>query len=149
MEMLLTVIVSWLSINFGLPATYEHPDVRLIDQAGMVDVRASMLSAEDEERLRATVNQGNGFVALYDDISQTIYLPQDWSAASQADVSVLVHEMVHHLQNSANLTHACEEARERSAYEAQARWLEHVGTTLEHEFELDAMSMLFLTKCYY
>lgn len=149
MDTFLTVVVTWLSINFGLPAIYDHPEVRLIDQNTMVELRVSGLDAEDAAKFRNTMAQGHRIIAFYGDETRTIYLPEDWSAASPGDVSVLVHEMVHHLQNVGNIPQECEEGRERPAYLAQAHWLELVGTTLEDEFELDAMTLHFLTRCWH
>ena len=148
MDALLTVITTWLSINFGLPSVVDHPQVQFVDPPQMFDVHTSHLSADDIAKLRSAEDAGINLIAVYDDRSRTIYLPADWSASSPADVSVLVHEMVHHLQRFDEKTFACAEEREKPAYAAQARWLEHVGTSLEEEFELDAMSLLFLTKCY-
>ena len=42
-------------------------------------------------------------VAVYDDATRTIYLAEGWSGATRAELSVLVHEMVHHLQSRAQL----------------------------------------------
>ena len=115
----------------------------------MFDVHTSRLSDEEIANMRSAGNIGSDLHAVYDDRSRTIYLPADWSASSPADVSMLVHEMVHHLQRFDDVTFACAEAREKLAYEAQAGWLELVGASLEQEFELDPMSLLFLTKCYH
>jgi hypothetical protein len=42
-------------------------------------------------------------VAAYDDEMKTIYLPEGWTGATPAERSVLVHPMVHHLQNLGKL----------------------------------------------
>lgn len=85
--------------------------------------------------------------AVYDDRSRTIYLPEGWPADSPADVSILVHELVHHLQNVGGLTYACLQARERPTYQAQARWLDLFGATLANEFGIDATTVLVRTTC--
>lgn len=153
MDKLIATIVVWLSANFGLPEPANHPNVELVDQQDLIEVRAAVLETEEEKaKLRAALGQdgdGHGFVALYDDTSQTIYLPNDWSASSPVDVSILVHEMVHHLQNVEGIDYPCEEGREYPAYEAQQKWLANAGTSLEQEFELDAMTLLILTKCWF
>jgi hypothetical protein len=87
--------------------------------------------------------------AIYDDASRTIYLPEQWTGATPAEVSLLVHELVHHLQNVAGLKFDCAEAREKLAYSAQARWLELFGKTLVDEFSLDPMTVLVRTNCFY
>lgn len=149
MDSLLTVITIWLSTNFGLPAVNDHPQLRFVDPPQMFEAYTSALSNDEIANLRKAETSGSDLIAVYDDKSRTIYLPADWSASSPADVSILVHEMVHHLQRFDEITFQCAEDREKTAYEAQAQWLNLLGTTLEQEFELDEMSLLFLTKCYY
>ena len=60
---------------------------------------------------------------------------------------MLVHEMVHHIQNRAKLKYACPEQREKLAYEAQERWLARFGPSLESEFELDPFTRLLHVNC--
>ena len=96
-------------------------------------------------RLRRRVSQD--IVAVYDDKRRTIYLPEEWTGETPAEMSVLVHEMVHHLQNEAYTKFPCPQAREQLAYAAQQRWLEAHGRTLEDEFRLDPMTLLVTTRC--
>lgn len=153
MDTLIASIIIWLSANVGLPETSHHPTVKLVSPHDLIEARAAILDSEEEKaKLRAALGQednSHGFVALYDDSSQTIYLPQNWSAASPVDVSVLVHEMAHHLQNVGAIDYPCEEGREYPAYQAQQMWLKNAGTTLEREFDIDAMTLLVLTKCWF
>jgi hypothetical protein len=121
MEGTLTAIAAWLSFNLMLPPVYDHPQVDF----------ASLSKVE----------------AFYDDATRTIYLPQGWTGRSPAELSVLVHEMVHHVQNVAGLTYACREERERIAYAAQKQWLALFGRDLMREFEIDPMTLLVRTNC--
>jgi uncharacterized protein DUF6647 len=153
MQALLTVIVTWLSISFGLPTNYEHPRVELVSAAEMADVRHSRVASRLPDRIAAETAPsappefGHEVHAIYDDGSRTIYLPAEWTVATPAEVSLLVHELVHHLQNVTGLTYDCPEAREKPAYRAQARWLELFGKNLADEFGLDAMTILLRTSC--
>ena len=149
MDALMTVIITWLSMNYGLPLVQDLPQVQFVDPPQMYEVHISRLTNDEIALLRNAGQTGDDLVAVYDDRSRTIYLPANWSASSPADVSVLVHEMVHHLQRFDDEIFACAEAREKPAYKAQADWLNLIGKSLEQEFELDAMSLLFLTKCYH
>ena len=88
-------------------------------------------------------------MAVYSDATQTIYLPEGWTGRSPAELSVLVHELVHHVQNVAGLKYACPQEREKLAYEAQERWLGLFGHSLERDFELDGFSLLVKTRCFY
>lgn len=150
MDELQTSIVLWLSSGFNLPVNFDHPEVKLVDRHSMIEVRASVLNLEeDKAKLRGAAVHGQSIVALYDDESRIIYLDQSWSALSPIDVSVLVHEMVHHLQNLGGVNYPCEAAREHPAYHAQKQWLEEAGISLEEALEIDAMTLLVLTKCWF
>ena len=153
MEPLLTTIVLWLSVNFGLPASYEHPRVEYVPPAKMAAVRYSRLAALQPDRFASEAGRsaapevGHDVYAIYDSASRTIYLPERWHGASPADVSLLVHEMVHHLQNVANEKFMCPQEREKDAYKAQREWLALFGRTLEQEFKIDPMTVLVRTNC--
>ena len=142
MQALLAVIVTWLSVNFGLSAVDEHPRVVFVAAAQMAEARHSRLDSDG-----AGAEFGHGVHAFYDDRSRTIYLREEWAGTTPADVSLLVHELTHHVQNVAGLTYDCPEAREAPAYRAQARWLELFGKNLADEFGLDAMTILLRTSC--
>ena len=121
MEPALTTIAAWLTFNLMLPPVYEHPRIEF-----------SALSKVE---------------AFYDDATRTIYLPKGWSGRSPAELSVLVHEMVHHVQNVAGLTYACREEREKIAYAAQRQWLALFGRDLMREFKIDPLTLLVRTNC--
>jgi hypothetical protein len=144
----LTAITTWLAENFDLPAG-DHPRIELASPARITAFRyrgfAQPQTAAGADR--AMLDSGREIVAVYDDASRTIYLPEGWSGTTPAELSVLVHEMVHHLQNGANLKYECPQAREKVAYTAQERWLGRFGHSLESEFELDPFTLLVRTRC--
>jgi len=155
MQELLTVIASWLVITFGLPASDEFPRVVFASPAKMAEVRydrleaAASASAGVESGQPVAPDSFQDVHAMYDEQGGTIYLPAAWAVDSPADVSVLVHELVHYLQHSGETKFACPQARERLAYQAQARWLELFGTSLSDEFGIDATTILVRTTCVY
>jgi hypothetical protein len=51
-------------------------------------------------------------------------------------LSVLVHELAHHLQNVGDAKFACPQKREQVAYKAQAKWLGLFGRDFSQEFSL-------------
>jgi hypothetical protein len=140
---LLKGIAAWLAAEFGLPVVDELPEVTLASADHITGLRFrhlphGHLAAEDAD-----------IVAVYDDDARTIYLPDGWTGQSPAELSVLVHEMVHHLQNVGGQKFACAEERERPAYEAQDRWLGLFGGSLERDFEIDPFTLLVRTRCFY
>jgi hypothetical protein len=86
-------------------------------------------------------------VALYDDATGTILLREGWTGTTPAEMSVLVHEMVHHVQKQEARVYECERAREAEAYELQDRWLRLYGESLGSAFEINGLALLILTRC--
>jgi len=149
MQALLTAIVVWLSASFDLPAVYDSPRIEFVSAAQMSAQRYKALLPAERAGIANALgdNAGSDTVALYNDDTKTIYLPDGWAGRTPAELSVLVHEMVHHLQNIAKLTQECPQAREKLAYQAQDKWLALFGTSLEREFDLDGFTLLAKTVC--
>jgi hypothetical protein len=151
---LLDMLTSWLVTNFGLPATGERPRVELVPRIrlaalryrGVVSDRALRSPAGDASA--GPLGDLQAAHAVYDDNKRTIYLPEDWEGETPAEISVLVHELVHHLQNVARLKFSCPQERESIAYHAQMRWLELFGKDLSDELGIDAFDILVRTRCF-
>ncbi len=143
-------IVTWLSADFPLPANYQRPRIEIVSPLQMAAVRYRGLSASLQARVVSDeqwLERMRDTVALYEDSSGTIYLREGWTGATPTETSVLVHEMVHHLQNLAGEKFECAQARERPAYAAQKKWLETAGLDFFREFETDPVTLMSRTAC--
>jgi hypothetical protein len=143
MKMLLTVMMIWLSSNFDLPAVHDHPEIKFVTQKEMIAVRYRGLAPNTASEL----NTASDLVALYEDRTRTILLSEHWTGNAPAELSVLVHELVHHLQNRARLTYPCPGAREALAYAAQEKWLKLFGQSLATAFDIDPLTLKVRTSC--
>ena len=144
MEALLTAIVLWLSTNFPLPANLNHPRIKFVSAAEMV----APLNKNQQQRTNISSAENSwDIVSLYSNEAKTIYLMDGWTGNTPAELSILVHEMVHHLQNVGQLKFACPEEREELAYKAQESWLHLFGRDLERDFQMDAFTILVKSKC--
>lgn len=150
-EDLLDEIVTWLGSNFDLPAAADRPAIAFVAQSKLATMRAEDRAFSQGAAQGAGVDEpaSRTVVALYDNKLKTIFLADDWIGRSPANQSVLVHEMVHHLQNLAGLKFECPMAREKLAYMAQDKWLRRFGTSLEAEFDLDMFTVLISSACMY
>jgi hypothetical protein len=150
-EPLLTAIATWLSTEFDLPILSSHPRIELVPPARIAALRYQRLLPDAERAAggHSAISSERDVVAVYSDAARTIYLADDWTGSTPAELSVLVHEMVHHLQNLAGLKYECPQAREQLAYLAQERWLGLFGHNLAQDFELDGFSLLTKTKCFH
>jgi hypothetical protein len=151
-QALMKEIIGWLSSNFDLPAIYDYPRIEFASAARLTFIRYNERAAGNArensiELPVAVVEQSRDIVALYEDSAKTIILADDWSGATPADISVLVHEMVHHLQNLGRLVYECPPAREKLAYGAQELWLNRFGLDLENTFGVDRFTILVRSAC--
>jgi hypothetical protein len=144
MDALLTAIVVWLAANFDLPESYEHPRVTVVPRVEINEIH-------QREAVPGTASAGaqraSRVAAVYDTRTKTIYLAEGWTGHTPAETSILVHEMVHHLQNVSGKTFACAGEREKEAYAAQEQWLRLFGRNLKSEFGLDPFTLLVKTSC--
>jgi hypothetical protein len=136
-------IGTWLSLRFDLPEAPQQPAVRFIAPEAMLALRHRGIASDHG----LAVAGMRDMLAVYDDDRRTIYLREDWRGDSAAGLSIVVHEMVHHMQNAAGLTFACPEAREDQAFAAQQEWLALFGKDLATEFDLDPFTLLVRTNC--
>jgi Domain of unknown function (DUF6647) len=148
---LLSAIGTWLSLEFDLTGVHRQPRIEIVPAARLAVLRFPGLLADAQPNLAApdaaATQAARDTLAVYSDASETIYLPEGWTGGTPAELSVLVHEMVHHAQNLLGLKYGCPQEREQLAYLAQERWLGLFGRSLESEFELDPMTLLVRTKC--
>ena len=146
---LLDSVVKWLAVEFGLPELYAHPRIAFASPLKLMAMRYKSLLPVQQTQMESAGNASvmREVVAIYDDRALTIHLPESWTGASVTERSVLVHEMVHHLQNLGKLAYECPAAREKIAYEAQGRFLSQHGKSLEEEFDVDMMTLLVSSSC--
>ena len=139
-------MAAWLGAAFDLPDMQARPRFALVPPKRLVSLRLRGV-ASDRWAVSNAELAPSQVVAIYADDDRTIYLPEGWTGGTPAELSVVVHELVHHLQNEAGLKFACPEVREDVAFAAQARWLGLFGTDLHSEFGIDAFTLLVRTNC--
>lgn len=149
---LLTSIMTWLAANFDLPVSPDLPKIEFAPPMKLTAMRYKGLMPQGwrEDAIRDPSIQAahqREVVAIYNDRTQTIVLPESWTGTTPVERSILVHEMVHHLQYLAKLKYECPAAREKLAYEAQSDWLKLRGLDLETEFGVDLFTIFVTSAC--
>ena len=86
--------------------------------------------------------------AIYSQKDDTVYLSNNWKSNELRDRSVLVHELVHHLQYLNHVKATCKSEYEFQAFKLQAAWLSEHGV----EYPLDLMGVdlryiMMLSRC--
>ena len=106
---LLRALNTWLDAETEFGRRNSQPQIKLIEKNVV-------------EQLDGAPDRLNGRTrGLYDDETETIYLVEPWSASNQRDISILLHEIVHHRQSGQFWY--CEQAQEWRAFQIQAQWL--------------------------
>jgi hypothetical protein len=153
-QAMLKAVAVWLSSELDLPPIDDLPRVVFASARRMSTLRHKDVPSDRWAGSTGANDHGLLFVhtdivAIYDDVERTIYLPEGWSGRTPAELSVLVHEMVHHIQNVSGMKYECPEARERMAFAAQGQWLALFGSDLMTDFEIDPLTLLVRTSCLY
>lgn len=108
----------WLDGNTDLPRRDTAATIRMTSPTDAVAL-TGVHSTINAETVRG----------LYDSESTTIWLVYPWSPKDPRDVSVLLHEPVHHRQAEAGHWY-CLGAQELPAYKTQQAWLGELGLEL-------------------
>ena len=88
---LLTAVVTWIAANFDLPRDYDHPQVKLVPAVEITLLRYQAFTpAQRREVPRSPreITAGSHpreVVAVYDDRSKTIFLPDTWTGKTPAE----------------------------------------------------------------
>ena len=116
MEILLGILIEWLSFNTDVDIKYP-PEV-------------VVMSTEDlAQKYGAPVH------ALYSHTEATIYLSSHVDLSTIQGASVLLHELVHHYQNASGAMdgYNCVQESEKLAYELQVAYLQQNNAKLMPE----------------
>jgi len=129
------VLISWIASQTHW-TFQETPPIDLIP------------SEEIQKRYTAEDPTSFQIGAFYSVKDRTIYLPDSWRSNTLRDRSILLHELVHHLQYLNHVKVTCETEREFQAFKLQAAWLSEQGV----EYPLDLMGVdlryiLMLSHC--
>jgi hypothetical protein len=133
------VVAAWVADEIGVPVPEVLPEVRLSSRQTLADLSRAGGSGASPGGARVA--------ALYDPEGGRIHLATGWTGRTPEEVSLLVHEMVHHFQSLGGAHFACPAEREREAYAIQDRWLGLFGGSLATSFGLEPLFLLVATTC--
>lgn len=144
MPELIAALMVWAHALTGLPVPAEMPTVVKTEPCEIQKIHSPGAECvTDDKSMRP--------VALYLHERGTILLPKDWDANDLGDVSMLLHEIVHHMQHKSGLTIdnvACVGLQlERPAYEVQIAFLEAAGVDPWETMGLNEVMYWFITDC--
>jgi hypothetical protein len=137
MDTLAATLIAWIAAHSSLGAA-SPPHIQFVPKQEMTRVYQGAGSEANFLRVEA----------FYLPATATIYLPKGWRAGDLRDDSVLVHELVHHLQAANKVRIGCPAALERQAYALQLDWLREQGIADPYDFaSLDILTVIIAGSC--
>lgn len=146
---MLTNLTNWITENSDLSPTGKLPELKFINPGMMATCRQAVMSKYQAADSRIVDDGTFGIVAFYDRKTATIFLSSDWDGSDLADKSILVHELVHHLDASTEDWQPSMDGGERLAYDLQDRFLQANGSDLFTALGIDPFSRLMLSEWLY
>jgi hypothetical protein len=122
----------WINATTGLPV----PDVRPVIQYLSAE-RLHYMVAPDTE-----YDPDGSFIYHAAYRNDFVYLTKGWDRNDIVDLSTLVHELTHHMQEHSGQTWGCNAAKEPQAYSVQEDFLTAAG--VEKPLEAMQVNRLFI-----
>ncbi len=133
MNGILTALMIWLGTNTPLSVNHELPNVMFLPQEKMEQMFYGDNDYEPEQ-----------LHGMYNKETDTIILPDDWNRNDPWDLGVLVHEMVHYLQDKNEMKYACTQEMEKLAWPIQQFYLKKVWN---YDWDYDGLWFLVISSC--
>ena len=135
MKEILTALMIWLGANTPFDTNHDIPNIMFLSQDQM-----------EQMFYKGTDKMPNTLHGLYDKESDTIIMPDTWDRRKAWDMGVLLHEMVHYLQDINNHEFSCTAEMERDAWPIQQQYLKEEHN---HVWDYDGLWYAVISTCNY
>lgn len=143
--------VIWAVIAATASAILTIAAPRLVkgDERPEIMPNVALISKEDMQQYTCPEGDCIEVMAFYDRPSRTIVLRDTFDPTKEYDLSTLLHEFVHHLQEINGFQKSmCSGDREKQAYQTQRRFLELRGDKdTDKTLNVDAFTESLITSC--
>ncbi len=127
-------LLEWIAARTGWPL-HDAPPVKFVPRKELV-------------KMFGGTADGFHVEALYSDRDHSIYLADGWKPDNLRRRSILLHELVHHLQYLNHVRVTCESEHELQAFKLQFAWLGERGVVDPPDYlGIDPFLLLMLGKC--
>lgn len=119
MDQFIAATLIWLAGQMGQPPHLEPPPL------------VYMSRGELHQLTPHSHQLGNRYLVggMYNSRDDMVYLPNTFDFENPYEQSILVHELVHYIQDSRRIRFDCPALYEEQAYRLQAVWLQRNGLT--------------------
>lgn len=119
MDQFIAATLIWLAGQMGQPPHIEPPPVVYMSRGELHQLTAHSHQLGDRYLVGG----------MYNSREDMVYLPNTFDLDNPYERSVLVHELVHYIQDARRIRFDCPALYEEQAYRLQAVWLEGQGLT--------------------
>jgi hypothetical protein len=142
MKELMLALMVWASAHTGLPVPANVPAIVKADRCAI-----QALAQPDSE-----CRSDSGPVAIYDRHRPAVHLPTGWRADNLYHVSILLHELVHHMQAESGMAMSADnpcpgQNIEKPAYDAQIAFLEAAGVDPLPTMGVNGLYLMLVLRC--
>ena len=133
MKEIITALMIWLGANTHFDTNHDIPTVIFLPQDQL-----NTMYFKDHHEHTSTLH------GLYNKDIDTIFLPDTWDRRSAWDMGVLLHEMIHYLQDVNGVEFLCDQQMERDAWPIQQDYLKQ-----EHNYDwnYDELWYFLISSC--
>ena len=132
MKEIITALLIWLGANSDFNVDMDIPLVLFLPQAEM------------EQRYYDGADKHGDLHAFYDTNTDTIILPDTWDRRRPWDLSVLLHEIIHYVQDQNDIKFDCLQEMEAQSWPLQQKYLLEVH---DIEWQYDKLWHFFVSNC--
>lgn len=133
MKEIIAWLFIWLGTNTYLNTDHPHPEVVFMPQEEM-----NALYYQDND------HEPDSLHGLYNKEEDTIILRDDWNKDDPWDMSVLLHELVHYLQDVNEMKFTCTAEMEKDSWPIQQNFLKKV---YDYEWNYDKLWYTLISHC--
>ena len=133
MKEILTALMIWLGASTPFNTNHDIPNILFVTQVQM-----------EEMFYKGTDTMPNTLHGLYDKESDTIILPDKWDRRKPWDMGILLHEMIHYLQDQNKMKFNCVANMEKDAWPIQQLYLEKQH---DYSWDYDGLWYTVISNC--
>ncbi len=143
MKELLAALMIWIGANSSLPVPDAVPNVVQVDSVRLACL-LEYIEPCDETKLDKTQKWFAYYRPPFARDAGLIVVSDHVDLDTMEGHSVLLHELVHHMQIAAKQTYDIE----CQAYGLEQQWLHERGSSLQEAFDMDEMYAMIVVMCY-
>jgi hypothetical protein len=136
MKELITILLMWIGESTMYDVDIEHPNI--------VMMPPQELTEQYQATMMDKTNHIEELWAYYNTTNQTIYLRADFRQYDQWDKSILLHELLHHVQYHNKVQFQCINQMEEEAWPLQKKYLKEFHNI---DWNYDMLWYLMISTC--